>query len=55
MALIPYINDNNDVREVCVGTNKKADFDYYLDRPRVAGDYHGQGPYLWCAAALLEK
>ena len=55
MALIPYINDNNDVREVCMGTNKKADFDYYLDRPRVAGDYHGQGPYLWCAAALLEK
>ena len=54
MALVPYINENNDVREVCVGTNKKNDFDHYLDRPRVAGDYHGQAPYLWCAAALLE-
>jgi rhamnogalacturonyl hydrolase YesR len=55
LALIPYINSNNDVTNICVGTGKKNDFNYYLDRPKMTGDYHGQAPYLWCAAALLEK
>lgn len=55
MALIPYINENGDVEEVCVGTNKKNDLQYYYDRPRIAGDYHGQAPILWCAYALLIK
>lgn len=55
LALIPYINEEGDVTEVCVGTNKKNDKQYYYDRPRIAGDYHGQAPYLWCAFALLEK
>lgn len=55
LALIPYINKQCDVTEVCVGTNKKNDKQYYYDRPRIAGDYHGQAPYLWCAFALLEK
>ena len=54
LALVPYIDKNGDVREVCVGTNKKNDKQYYFDRPRIAGDYHGQAPYLWCATALLE-
>ena len=55
LALVPYINENNDVTNICVGTGKKNDFNYYLDRPKMTGDYHGQGPYLWCAAALLEN
>ncbi|WEK38300.1 MAG: glycoside hydrolase family 88 protein [Candidatus Pseudobacter hemicellulosilyticus] len=55
MALVPYVNDKGAVSEVCVGTNKKNDKQYYYDRPRRTGDYHGQAPYLWCVAALLEK
>ncbi|MFC6099178.1 glycoside hydrolase family 88/105 protein [Olivibacter domesticus] len=55
MALVSYINDKGDVTEVCVGTNKKNDKQYYYDRPRHVGDYHGQAPYLWCTSALLEK
>jgi rhamnogalacturonyl hydrolase YesR len=55
MALVPYINANGDVTEVCVGTNKKDDRQYYYDRPRIAGDYHGQAPVLWCAFALMDK
>ena len=55
MALVSYLNDKNQVREICVGTNKKNSKQYYYDRPRRTGDYHGQGPYLWCAAALMEK
>ena len=55
MALVPYINAGGDVTEVCVGTNKKNDRQYYYDRPRIAGDYHGQAPMLWCAFALMEN
>lgn len=55
LALVPYINEKGDVAEVCVGTNKKNDKQYYYDRPRNVGDSHGQSPYLWCIFALLEK
>jgi unsaturated rhamnogalacturonyl hydrolase len=55
LGLIPYINENGDVTEVCVGTNKKNDKQYYYDRPRITGDFHGQAPYLWCTFALLEN
>jgi rhamnogalacturonyl hydrolase YesR len=55
LALVSHIDDKGDVAEVCVGTNKLNDRQYYYDRPRVTGDYHGQAPVLWCATALLEK
>ena len=55
MALVPYIDERNNVTEVCIGTGKRNDEQYYYDRPRLAGDFHGQAPYLWCAAALLAK
>jgi len=53
LALVTYLDDKGDVRDVCVGTNKKADHQYYLDRKRVTGDLHGQAPVIWCATALL--
>jgi unsaturated rhamnogalacturonyl hydrolase len=53
LALIDYINAEGDIREVCEGTGKKNDLQYYLDRKRNTGDLHGQAPVLWCAAALL--
>jgi rhamnogalacturonyl hydrolase YesR len=53
IALVGYLTPEGDLREVCVGTGKKNDLQYYLDRPRVAGDTHGQAPMLWTAAALL--
>jgi unsaturated rhamnogalacturonyl hydrolase len=53
LSLIFYIDDKNDIREVCEGTNKKNDHQYYLDRKRIIGDMHGQAPVLWCASALL--
>jgi unsaturated rhamnogalacturonyl hydrolase len=55
LKLITYINDNGDIREVCAGTGKKNDLQYYLDRPRLVGDLHGQAPVLWTATALLRK
>jgi unsaturated rhamnogalacturonyl hydrolase len=53
LGLISYINPNGDVRQICEGTNKKADLQYYLNRGRKVGDMHGQAPVLWCASALL--
>ena len=40
-------------RVAFVGTGKKDDLQYYLDRPRAVGDAHGQAPMLWSATALL--
>ena len=53
MALVSYINEDGDMTEICVGTNKKNDRQYYYDRPRMVGDFHGQAPMLWCATALI--
>lgn len=55
LKLITYINSDGDIREVCAGTGKKNDMQYYLDRPRLVGDMHGQAPVLWTATALLRK
>jgi unsaturated rhamnogalacturonyl hydrolase len=53
LGLVKYINAEGDVSNVCAGTNKKNDLQYYLDRPRNTGDLHGQAPLLWTATALL--
>jgi rhamnogalacturonyl hydrolase YesR len=53
LSLITYINKDGDITEVCEGTNKKNDRQYYLDRKRNVGDLHGQAPILWCANAWL--
>jgi unsaturated rhamnogalacturonyl hydrolase len=53
IAVVGYIDQNNDLVEVCEGTNKKADLDWYLQRRRRTGDFHGQAPVLWAASALL--
>ncbi len=38
-----------------IGTGKKNSHQYYSDRPRITGDYHGQAPIIWCAYALLNE
>jgi unsaturated rhamnogalacturonyl hydrolase len=53
IALAGYVDQNNDVTSVCEGTNKLNNLGYYLLRKRRTGDFHGQAPLLWTAAALL--
>jgi len=53
IALVGYLEPNGDLRNVCAGTGKKNDLQYYLDRPRLTGDLHGQAPMLWSATAFL--
>lgn len=53
LALCARIDANAELHDVCEGTNKKNDYDYYINRKRRVGDLHGQAPVLWCASALL--
>ncbi len=53
IALVGYIDQNADVTQVCEGTNKSDKLDWYLLRKRRTGDFHGQAPVMWAAAALL--
>jgi len=53
IAVTGYVDQNSDVTSVCEGTSKKDDLEYYLERKRKTGDYHGQAPILWAASALL--
>lgn len=53
LGLIKHINVNADIDDVCEGTAKKNDLQYYFMRNRNVGDMHGQAPLLWCASALL--
>ena len=53
LGLIGMINENGDVRDVCIGTNEQKTKEGYMKRKRLLGDFHGQAPVLWCANALL--
>jgi rhamnogalacturonyl hydrolase YesR len=55
IALTGYIDQNADLTNVCEGTNKRNDLNYYLMRRRITGDFHGQAPMLWIAAALVSQ
>lgn len=53
IKLIDYLNDENELTEVCAGTNIKNNREHYMNRPRIVGDLHGQAPLIWCAVALV--
>jgi rhamnogalacturonyl hydrolase YesR len=53
IGLVGYVDQNLDVTNTCEGTNKFNDLDYYLLRKRKTGDFHGQAPLLWTAAAVI--
>jgi rhamnogalacturonyl hydrolase YesR len=38
---------------ICVGTGQSADAAYYLARPAVTGDLHGQAALLWLASEMV--
>jgi unsaturated rhamnogalacturonyl hydrolase len=53
LALTSYMNNKGELTEVCVGTAQSMDAQYYLDRGRTVGDFHGQAPMLWFAYSLM--
>ncbi len=52
-GLADQVEPDGRLRGVCVGTGQSADAQYYLDRPVVTGDLHGQAALLWTAAELV--
>lgn len=55
LSLIDYMNEEGKMTEVCAGTGQSTDINYYLDRPRITGDFHGQAPTIWFAWALMQE
>ena len=55
ISLLAYLDEDYNLREVCMGTGTKNSYDHYIGRPRQAGDLHGQAALLWCAYALSSK
>ena len=55
LALVTYINENDEITNVCEGTNIKNDKNHYMNRKQITGDLHAHTPLLWCAVALLGK
>jgi unsaturated rhamnogalacturonyl hydrolase len=53
LGLVTYLEPNGDIRNVCEGTGKKDDYQYYMDRKKLTGDLHGEAPLLWTASAFL--
>lgn len=53
LALVGFLDEDANLREVCIGTDKGFDEAFYNNRPRTSGDLHGQAPMLWTASALL--
>lgn len=51
-ALGAYVGEDGQLSEVSIGTGQSRDAAYYLGRPRVTGDLHGQAALLWFAAEM---
>lgn len=54
-ALCAHVDREGNVREICIGTGQVDDIEFYLNRPRTLGDFHGQAPLLWLINERLEK
>lgn len=54
LALTNYIDEDGKISNVCFGTGQSKDIHYYLERPTITGDFHGQAPILWFAYAILK-
>jgi len=53
-ALSDCVDEEGNVKDVCIGTNRGKDEAFYLNRPRAIGDLHGQGATIWAAWAMLK-
>lgn len=54
LALVSYLNADDELTNVCEGTNIKNDKNHYMTRKQIVGDLHAHAPLLWCAAELLK-
>jgi hypothetical protein len=53
-ALAAHVGPDGRLAGVCVGTGQSKDAAYYLGRPTMTGDLHGQAALLWFAAEMMK-
>jgi len=53
-GLSGYIDGEWRIMDVCAGTSY-GDREWYLNRPRLTGDPHGQAPLLWVTSSLMKS
>ena len=53
-SIVKHIDTNGKLTGICAGMGQSTDKQYYLDRPQITGDLHGQAPLLWFATSLLD-
>ncbi|MBN1697237.1 MAG: glycoside hydrolase family 88 protein [Spirochaetales bacterium] len=53
-ALAGYVNANGEVSNICIGTGEGSSLQFYFDRPRSTGDYHGQAAVIWAATGVMQ-
>ncbi len=54
LGLVGNLDENANIKNVCIGTNKGPSVQYYLEREKKTGDLHGQAAMLWATMALLK-
>ncbi len=52
-TLSGYVNSNGEVSDICADTDQSTVVNFYLTRPKVIGDLHGQAAELWFAYSLM--
>jgi unsaturated rhamnogalacturonyl hydrolase len=55
IAVTNFLDKDANMTEVCIGTNRKNDHDYYIQRPRQTGNLHGQAAAIWAAWSVLDN
>jgi rhamnogalacturonyl hydrolase YesR len=51
-AFIDYVDQIGRLHQACVGTST-GDRQYYLERERSGGDFHGQAPLIWASTSII--
>jgi len=52
-ALCGCFDENYNLKDICIGTGARNEREWYLGRPKVTGDPHGQAPMMWICNSLL--
>ena len=52
-SLLQKLDYNGNLTEICAGTGQSIEISYYLERPRITGDLHGQAFMLYLINSVI--
>ena len=52
-GLVSKVDEKARLHDVCVGTGAINSKEFYMTRPKVVGDLHGQTALMWAATGIL--